>query len=1600
MSLLFSQALFDVDEVYTLEERIEQQEIKDEPLETKKKRKKKKKAISLVENKTPVETIDSTIVEKKSSLLEPPNEVLHVNAPSRETYHEEGIANVKTDSRGLHAVPASEPDSQSNTEVLSVNDVTPQFLHGTVLTDCNNFEGNSEGYSVCDHSLDTGGDESSVPSAKALSVALQSTILPFGHAESLLLTEDKSNDAGECNPVQHKDTGNSNANIELDDFDSRTFEAESFDLIGTSMSSQGIRETNASVAAVDVLDRKVTTQDQQCDFEEKNEPEAINRYALLHQTIGESNDVIHAVRNSHDLGVSSSIIKEQHFFISVDAHESDYAVLEDGCVSVDTNNAVHTTLEHKTAEFSEDVKENSVISVDDGRLVNDNNDSRRKDQQKQLRNGREHNEHNEDSAESDNDSPLIELECCELGESESCPNDQSQNNDEHVPCSKEVDKGVCDTSLSGEEVIHGVSSLFDDEAVLFKSNKNSGIKCASDEEEIYDGLSHVKVKSEHNVNYIEPSGNLAVHVFGLKQLQSERMESAVDTEAGSIMDVPKSIRKDTSAMKQVSNQIETVSHLDLKTVEPLKAQNENYDRPRNDCEDTEALEIFQDVTLESTKLEEFSSSTKVGDGLADTISSINLKGNQTSESLQQIETCPPLCAKAEALSSKTTEMHIQSFSSLSPRERQTDSSSNSFISNTQDCSLWPNEGTNNAPMALDVAVESYSTITGVNADADISQGLSEHGVGGTRQVSLNSSPSNHEVLFAEGKRLDLTCSTLEHSVVVSGKHLEDSDSLSRENGVVSSEKQCSALKFNSDDVLSNDEEANLNTHVPASNLEENECRQAVSKEFGQYNEQLKELPENQQTRALDTDQNATPLSETEASRDYSAQNKDGRHDDGELIQSQESQCLRSSPHKGSAETFARDSNTSLCVMVNLLESKKDLKDASRSTGLNSSLEHSATKSSVKSEGKDFSEKNEAELSCEQTNVKPCVPMTNKIDESKRKGDDQKEEGEITSDEDDTSETTKHMKKEREEGELSSSDSDAEASPHEKHGGTSVPRSELTQSKSVVNRKEKELYLPRRHSLSEVPHKVSKERSRVPENPRSDRTASLCCFKKTDLRTKLSEARQMRSALKERRTGGSDETKGSRLRETSAEKRVKKNSTVEKPLQGKSLRDSTKTENKANVKSSKLQRAAQVKRRETRPRSSGASNGTKPGNSQRRDETTESSLKFDSSLQGDDVKAKKANPIALRRKMHERCDTSQAVPNKTSKDSTVLHETRGNRKTKKSHSDQGYGKMVKGKELITKLGTSDTKKPRDCKEGHRKTAKDSRVVSRAKVLDSQKAPSRVKKEKIEINSKAKLSLNDPDKHRNESCTHSDNKTIAKKVLTHLKSDNKVNKGGEKTSSTLLSLDGKVQSKPESSSKAISETKTMDSVEKHGRHSDKGKTKRVKTPVKASPRITPRKVLKKLPSNATSKAKVQARRAERDKAGNTRKRTRAVDITELRQAKKLRLEEGDGCSSKLTVDVSTVIKPQPSTKCTEYNNRQNQPFSLKLGRCEQEVISPVGEKLKTADQEICMENPKTSSYNTTLSKTLLIGGNKRLVFKQRHVNQLFVRGDNVVMVAYAK
>lgn len=82
-------------------------------------------------------------------------------------------------------------------------------------------------------------------------------------------------------------------------------------------------------------------------------------------------------------------------------------------------------------------------------------------------------------------------------------------------CLKEVEKGVCDMLLSGEEGIYGVLSLFDGEVVFIKFNESFGIKCLIDEVEKYEGLSYLKVKSEYNVYDIELSGNLVFYVCGM-----------------------------------------------------------------------------------------------------------------------------------------------------------------------------------------------------------------------------------------------------------------------------------------------------------------------------------------------------------------------------------------------------------------------------------------------------------------------------------------------------------------------------------------------------------------------------------------------------------------------------------------------------------------------------------------------------------------------------------------------------------------------------------------------------------------------------------------------------------------------------------------------------------------------------------------------------------------------------------------------------------------------------------------------------------------------------------------------------------------------------
>ena len=178
--------------------------------------------------------------------------------------------------------------------------------------------------------------------------------------------------------------------------------------------------------------------------------------------------------------------------------------------------------------------------------------------------------------------------------------------------------------------------------------------------------------------------------------------------------------------------------------------------------------------------------------------------------------------------------------------------------------------------------------------------------------------------------------------------------------------------------------------------------------------------------------------------------------------------------------------------------------------------------------------------------------------------------------------------------------------------------------------------------------------------------------------------------------------------------------------------------------------------------------------------------------------------------------------------------------------------------------------------------------------------------------------------------------------------------------------------------------------------KSKTRQAKTALKVSPRTAVRKGLKKSPASIASKMKTKSGSGIETRLGNPKKRSRSADSTDTRQGKKLRLQEKIDSSIKLVTGSST-------TKIAKCNSNNQAPCSTKMKDSGNKMATVRDEKIiKSVAEYKCVDNSKETSSEIDCMKAepILIGRNKCLIFKRRHVNQLFVRGDNVVMIAYDK
>ena len=535
---------------------------------------------------------------------------------------------------------------------------------------------------------------------------------------------------------------------------------------------------------------------------------------------------------------------------------------------------------------------------------------------------------------------------------------------------------------------------------------------------------------------------------------------------------------------------------------------------------------------------------------------------------------------------------------------------------------------------------------------------------------------------------------------------------------------------------------------------------------------------------------------------------------------------------------------------------------------------------------------------------------------------------------------------------------------------------MSEGECELRRIKKDLCSTRRQSSTELRQKSSKEKSRKPGNSGCDGGASLSSTKNSDLRTKLGQIRKKGSILA---CGSPDSGTHDRLRGTQS---AENQGNLEKVKQ-----DGFKAVNQTSKKEVTLSGSSQTKRRQTGKhlRGSGSSAGCNPkSNGQRNQVRGKKEINKERksiSLQDDDDRTKnKVRHTNSRRKTEGRSHNSQLKLNKTAPNSSPESKSRengGNSRSFKSHKPK-----VRAKESTVTRGSPILKN--SCIKEDKKLAKDSETEQKMKtkacsqVSDTKSLPKHVRMQDPKSRDSTGKRA-----HRNNVVNHlsdsSDERSLGRPlesetkavVSTHAKCNSESDTHGRKmASSRVLSSQPKEQSKSASNLKVRDESKRMiANAVKQRNDNRKRELKQAKTTVKVSPRKASRKITKNVIANFTSKTKVQLERGE---TGSTRKRRTSND-TELHHAKKLRREPEENGRSKLPMEASKFEIPLSNLKRGEND--------IKSGYTDNSQKS-------------------TDGLHSPQLKTVMIGRNKCLVFKHRHINQLFLRGDNVVMVAYAK
>lgn len=614
----------------------------------------------------------------------------------------------------------------------------------------------------------------------------------------------------------------------------------------------------------------------------------------------------------------------------------------------------------------------------------------------------------------------------------------------------------------------------------------------------------------------------------------------------------------------------------------------------------------------------------------------------------------------------------------------------------------------------------------------------------------------------------------------------------------------------------------------------------------------------------------------------------------------------------------------------------------------------------------------------------------------------------------TLENEKLGEEEKEEGELSSSDSDAEVFvkiADAQKGGPSTSKSKLFDDRMVASAVDKQLHPARRHSSGEGHHTFTMERSRLLASLGGKRRGPSSAIANADLRTRLSEIRSQRTSCGNAKSGAPrfeesvKECDGTEKRSKKVKEKV--------PHRGKNGKGKVKGGRKVDVKDSRLKtREAQNNSTKTGSVKEDNHLGGLPKKEQLR-QTPQSSKKAPQNSQGSspcNTNSKTENTRGNKADLHPD-NLQRTAAESDGKNRLKISQPESRRKTK------GTRKTSTRSEDSAAVVTKDVKKDstgRHTPNSHPDMAKKSTSKNALKTTQPESCPKTLNAESNSSDTK-KTDLKGKTGGRTLRSSGTPKSASGSSVERPSKRHS-MNKATLKDQPTLVghplstgkgTLKGCRQVDRSCGRQTTSESKKLFNVKGGKRlaatdgnvskveYNEKGELQSVNVPS----RTVPRKVSNKRLVNVTSKEKANPERGMEIRPQNPRKRRRSVDSTEINHGKKIRIDEVKDSLPKPSTVSSTHKLPKDSKRIPDYtSNSINVPS---CGDINVEGSRKVPANMENFKQTVKPKRDGDSKADDDIqAKTISIGRNKCLVFKRRHVNQLFVRGDNVAMVAYAK